>query len=93
MSLLQSFELECQISLDQWSFSLQPVLGDFGCVLGGKATKSIALVRPKDRFLFILERGDICLPSILVLVQNFLQKVNHTAKTKCRKFETNIPRK
>ncbi len=29
---------------------LQPVLGDFGCVLGGKATKSIVNVRPNDLF-------------------------------------------
>jgi hypothetical protein len=27
---------------------LQPVLGDFGCVLGCKATKSTVRVRPKD---------------------------------------------
>ena len=47
---LQSFELGGQISWDQWSFSLQPVLGDFGCVWGGKATKSTVFVRPKAFF-------------------------------------------
>jgi hypothetical protein len=52
---LQSFELGGQISLDQWSFrlaftALQPVLGDFGYVLGGQATKSTVLMRPKDLF-------------------------------------------
>ncbi len=30
--------------------SLQPVLGDFGCVLGGQATKSTILMRPKAPF-------------------------------------------
>jgi hypothetical protein len=29
---------------------LQLVLGAFGCVLGGQATKSTVLVRPKDLF-------------------------------------------
>ena len=29
---------------------LQPVQGDFGCVLGGQATKSTGCVRPKDIF-------------------------------------------
>ena len=33
---------------------LQPVLGAFGCVLGGQAIKSTALVRPKDLFVLIL---------------------------------------
>ena len=33
---------------------LQPVLGDFGCALGGQATKSTVLVRPKDLFMLIL---------------------------------------
>jgi hypothetical protein len=33
---------------------LQPVLGAFGCVLGGQATKSTVLVRPKDFFVLIL---------------------------------------
>jgi hypothetical protein len=69
---LQSGELGGQISWDQWSFSLQPVLGDFGCVWSGKATKSTVLVRPKALFVLILDRSDICLPSILVLVQNCL---------------------
>ena len=54
---------------------LQPVQGDFGCVLGGQATKSTVCVRPKDIFLLILDKRNIGLPSILVLVQNFLQKV------------------
>jgi hypothetical protein len=27
-----------------------PVMGDFGCVLGGQATKSAVCVRPKDIF-------------------------------------------
>ncbi len=27
-----------------------PVMGDFGCVLGGQATKSTVYVRPKDIF-------------------------------------------
>jgi hypothetical protein len=52
-----------------------PVMGDFGCVLSGQATKSTVCVRPKDIFLLILDKRKICLPSILVLVQNFLQKV------------------
>ena len=69
---LQSFELGGQISWDQWSSSLQPVLGDFACILGGQATKSTVLVRPKDIFVLILERSDICLPNILDLVQNCL---------------------
>ncbi len=30
---------------------LQPVLGDFGCVLGGQATKSTVHVWPKEPFL------------------------------------------
>jgi hypothetical protein len=30
----------------------------------------------KTFFVLILDRSDICIPSILVLVQNFLQKVN-----------------
>ncbi len=29
---------------------LQPVQGDFGCVLGGQATKSIVRVRLKEHF-------------------------------------------
>jgi hypothetical protein len=33
---------------------LQPVLGDFGCALGGQATKSTVLVRPKELFMLIL---------------------------------------
>ncbi len=33
---------------------LQPVLGDFGCVLGGQITKSTVLVRPNDLFVLIL---------------------------------------
>jgi hypothetical protein len=33
---------------------LQPVLGDFGYALGGQATKSTVLVRPKDLFMLIL---------------------------------------
>ncbi len=32
---------------------LQPVLGDFSCVLGGQATKSIVLVMPNDLFMLI----------------------------------------
>ena len=55
---------------------LQPALGDFGIVLGGQATKSTVRVRPKTFFVLILDRNGICLPSILVLVKNFLQKVN-----------------
>jgi hypothetical protein len=43
--------------------------------LGGQATKSTVCVRPKDIFVLILDKRNICLPSILVLVQNFLQKV------------------
>ncbi len=35
---------------------LQPVLGDFGCVLGGQATKSTVIVRPKDFFVLILDK-------------------------------------
>jgi hypothetical protein len=44
---LQSVELGGQISWNQCSFSLQPLLG---LVLGGQATKSTVLVRPKDLF-------------------------------------------
>ncbi len=33
---------------------LQPVLGDFGCALGGQATTSTVLVRPTDLFVLIL---------------------------------------
>ncbi len=36
---------------------LQPVLGDFGCVLGGLATKYIVLVRPNGLFCFNFELG------------------------------------
>ena len=36
---------------------LQPVLGAFGCVLGGQATKSTVLVRPKDLFCVNFELG------------------------------------
>ncbi len=36
------------------SGGLQPVLGDFGCALGGQATKSTVLLRPKDLFMLIL---------------------------------------
>jgi hypothetical protein len=36
---------------------LQPVLGDFGCVLGGQATKSTVLMRPKDLFCVNFELG------------------------------------
>ncbi len=36
---------------------LQPVLGDFGCVLDGLATKSIVLVRPNDLFCVSFELG------------------------------------
>ncbi len=35
----------------------QPVLGAFGCVLGGQATKSTVLVRPKDLFCVNFELG------------------------------------
>ena len=50
---------------------LQPVLGAFGCVLGGQAIKSTALVRPKDLFVLILSweagfpwtNGTSCWPS------------------------------
>ena len=38
---------EARFSWNQWSFSLQPLLG---LVLGGQATKSTVLVRPKDLF-------------------------------------------
>ncbi len=44
---------------------LQPALGDFGCVLGGQATKSTVCVRPKTFFFKILDRNGICLPSNL----------------------------
>jgi hypothetical protein len=50
---------------------LKPVLGAFGCVLGGQATKSTALVRPKDLFVLIFSwqarfpwtKGTLCWPS------------------------------
>ncbi len=56
---LQSFELGGQISLDQWvlQVGLQPVLGDFGCVLDGQATKSTVLMRPKNLFCVNFELG------------------------------------
>jgi hypothetical protein len=54
---------------------LQPALGDFGCVLGGQATKSTVCVRPKTFFKFWTGMAS-AYPAILVLVQNFLQKVN-----------------
>jgi hypothetical protein len=41
---------------------LQPVLGHFGCFLGGQATKSTVPVRPKTFFVLILDRNGICLP-------------------------------
>jgi hypothetical protein len=36
---------------------LKPVLGAFGCVLGGQAIKSTALVRPIDLFCVNFELG------------------------------------
>ena len=36
---------------------LKPVLGAFGCVLGGQATKSTVLVRPKGLFCVNFELG------------------------------------
>jgi hypothetical protein len=36
---------------------LQPVLGAFGCVLGGQATKSTVLVRPKGLYCDNFELG------------------------------------
>ncbi len=60
--------------MDQWSIRL--AFSQSWVVLGGQATKSTVRVRPKTFFVLILDRSGICLPSILVLVQNFLQKVN-----------------
>ncbi len=36
---------------------LQPVLGDFGRVLGGQATKSTVIVRPKDLICINFQLG------------------------------------
>jgi hypothetical protein len=36
---------------------LQPVLGAFGCVFGGHATKSTVLVRPKGLYCVNFELG------------------------------------
>ncbi len=41
---------------------LQPVLGAFGCVLGGQAIKSTALVRPKDLFCVNFELREARFP-------------------------------
>jgi hypothetical protein len=55
---------------------LQPVLGDFGCVLGGQATKSTVRVRPKDLFCVNFGQKWHLPPQHPYLDQNFLQKVN-----------------
>ncbi len=47
---------------------LQQVLGDFGCALGGQATKSTVLVRPKDLFMLILSWEANFLGSVVLQV-------------------------
>ncbi len=72
-----NFELGGQTSLDQGSFRLafsQPWW--FWLCFGWPGHKIHCLCEAKDIFYKILDRNGICLPSILVLVQNLLQKVN-----------------